>query len=162
MFTYTISKAENRFKQIFKNQYFPSSEDSRHQIKWINAITLGKFDLSASYIAASGRPYLDLSSINNPVDRNNLIVNDYIKNLPAYHRLDVGAYYRFKLAGADSRIGLAIFNITNRTNVKYRQFVFQLPPAQSSPGQNPINTILGSDVSQLDRTINVSFNFSIK
>ncbi len=162
MFTYTISKAENRFKQIFKNQYFPSSEDSRHQIKWINAITLGKFDLSTSYIAASGRPYLDLSSINNPVDRNNLIVNDYIKNLPAYHRLDVGAYYRFRLAGADSRIGLSIFNITNRTNVKYRQFVFQLPPNQGSSGQNPINTILGSDVSQLDRTINVSFNLSIK
>ena len=162
MFTYTISKAENRFKQIFKNQYFPSSEDSRHQIKWINAITLGKFDLSGSYIAASGRPYLDLSSINNPVDRNNLRVNDYIKNLPAYHRLDIGAYYRFRLAGADARIGISIFNVTNRTNVKYRQFVFQLPPAQGSSGQNPINTILGSDVSQLDRTINVSFNLSIK
>lgn len=162
MLTYTLSKTENRFSRIFKNQYFPSSEDSRHQLKWVNTLTLKKIDFSASYIGATGRPYVDLSSVNTPADRNNIIISDYIKNLPAYHRLDLGVHYRFKLFETESRLGVSIFNVTNRTNIKYRQFVFQLPPSSGSTGQNPINTILGSDVSQLDRTINLSFNLSIK
>ena len=47
----------------------------------------------------------------------------------------------------------------NRVNVKYRQFVYQLPPLQNQ--QNPVNTILGSDVAQLERTFNVNFNITI-
>lgn len=161
LFTYTLSKTENRFTEIFKNQYFPSSEDSRHQVKWVNTFSTGIFDFTASYIGASGRPYLDLSSITNPIERINLNVNDYLKNLPDYHRFDIGTYVRFKLAGLDSRIGVSVFNIFNRVNVKYRQFVFQLPQ-QGNPGQNPVNTILGSDISQLDRTFNLSFNATFR
>lgn len=160
MLTYTLSKSDNRFAQLFKNQLFPSSEDSRHQLKWVNTISIGKFDFSGTYIGATGRPYLDLSSIRTPIERANLVVENYIQKLPAYHRFDVGAYFKFKLAGYDSRIGFSVFNLMNRVNVKYRQFVYQLPPLQGQ--QNLVNTILGSDVAQLERTFNVSFNIAIE
>ncbi len=158
LLTYTLSKSENRFKDLFKNQLFPSSEDSRHQLKWVNTISFGKFDFSGTYIGATGRPYLDLSSIRTPIERANLVVDNYIKSLPAYHRIDAGSYYNFKLSGLDARIGFSVFNLLNRVNVKYRQFVYQVPPLQNQ--QNPINTILGSDVAQLERTVNISFNLT--
>ena len=159
MFNLSISKSENRFREIFKNQYFPSSEDSRFQFKWINSITAGKYDFSVNYIAATGRPYLDLSSLSNQIDRRNLNINNYLKKLSSYHRVDIGAGYKFILLKQNARIGFSVFNLTNRNNVKYRQFVYQL---QGGSPQNPINTVLGSDVTQLDRTYNISFNLSIQ
>ena len=159
MLNYTLSKSENRFKEIFKNQFFPSSEDSRHQLKWLNSYSYKDFSLSLHYISASGRPYLDLSVLGNNMDRNNLDISKSIRNLPAYHRVDIGLNYQFKLFSNVAKIGFTVFNVMNRTNVKYKQFVFQLPPTQGS-NANPVNTILGSDVSQLDRTYNISLQIN--
>jgi ferric enterobactin receptor len=163
MLNYTLSKSENRFKEIFNNQFFPSSEDSRHQLKWLNSYSYRDFNFSLHYISASGRPYLDLSALGNNMDRNNLDISKSIRNLPAYHRVDVGVTYQFNLFYNVSKIGFTVFNLFDRTNVKYKQFVFQLPPTQGS-NNNLVNTILGSDVSQLDRTYNISLqiNFSKK
>ena len=157
---YTLSKAENRFKEIFQNQYFPSIEDSRHQFKWINIYRYKAMELSLNYVGATGRPYLDLSVIKTPLDRNELDISTYIKKIDNYHRLDFGFAYNFSWRKNDVKLGVSVFNITNHTNVKYRQFVFSLP-SDNQPN-NPINTVLGSDVSQLDRTFNVSVGFTIK
>ncbi|MBC7885878.1 MAG: TonB-dependent receptor, partial [Saprospiraceae bacterium] len=161
MLNYTLSKSENRFREIFRNQYFPSAEDSRHQLKWINSYKYSRFEFSINYIASSGRPYLDLSALNNLVDRNNLIIGNYIKNLNDYHRIDAGVTYNLEIFHQKAKLGFSVFNLTNHTNVKYRQFVYQVPPPAGS-GLDPVNTILGSDVSQLDRTFNVSFGITLE
>jgi hypothetical protein len=160
MVTYTLSKTENRFKEIFGNQFFPSSDDTRHQLKWVNTVTLSHFEFSLNYVAASGRPYLDLSSLPDSADRTTLNINNYIKNLSAYHRIDIGTSYKFKLYQQQAKLTISVFNLLDRINVKYRQFVYQLPPPPNA-GPNPVNTILGSDISQLNRTLNISFNVSI-
>ncbi|MGB4961016.1 MAG: TonB-dependent receptor [Saprospiraceae bacterium] len=157
MLNYTLSKAENRFAEIFDNQYFPSSEDSRHQIKWVNIYSYRKLDFTLNYVGATGRPYLDLSSLTNQVNRRNLDVTRYIRTLSAYHRWDVGVSYKFKILNTNSTFGFSVFNLTNRVNVKYRQFVYQI----SGGSLNAFNTVLGSDVSQLDRTYNVSWRIQI-
>lgn len=160
MFAYTLSKSENRYTNVFKNQYFPSQEDSRHQVKWVNTYSAGRFDFSANYIGATGRPYLDLSSIQILADRSDINLFNYLRNLPAYHRLDIGTFFKFRLGGMDSRAGVSVYNVFDRVNVKYRQFVFQLPNTPNNQG--PGKTILGSDVAQLGRTVNLSLNFTIK
>ena len=157
MISYSLSKAENRFAEIFRNQYFPSSEDSRHQLKLVNTLRLGKWDLSANYITASGRPYIDLSSLTNTVDRSRIVITDYIKNLDAYHRLDAGFAYNFNWFGIKSKAGISVFNLTNNRNARYRQFVYRLPALNNSPN----NTVLGSEVIQLERTFNFNFSISI-
>lgn len=158
MVTYTISKSENRFRAIFKNQFYPTPEDSRHQFKWINTLSIGKFDVSINYFGATGRPYLDLSDISNVQERENLNILNYIKNLSDYHRLDVGVSFKLQLFRQESQIGFSVFNLTNHTNVKYRQFVYEV----SGVGLNqpPRNSVLGSDVTQLDRTFNLSFSIT--
>jgi ferric enterobactin receptor len=157
MISYSLSKAENKFTEIFRNQYFPSSEDSRHQLKLVNTLRLGKWDFSANYITASGRPYIDLSSLTNTVDRSRIVITDYIKNLDAYHRLDAGLAFNFKWAGIKSKAGISIFNLTNHRNARYRQFVYRLPGINNVPN----NTVLGSEVIQLERTFNFNFTISI-
>jgi hypothetical protein len=160
LLAYTISKAQNKFPELFGNQSFPSAEDSRHQVKWVNTYAFRKLDFSIAYIGASGRPYLDLSSITTSLDRSSLVVSNYIKNLPDYHRFDVGVVYKMHVLGTDIGLGASVFNLFDRVNVKYRQFVYQLPPQPG--GQNVFNTILGSDVAQLERTFNLTLSLSFQ
>jgi len=152
MISYTLSKSENRYEAIFNNQYFPSSEDSRHQFKWVNNYNLKHFDFTINYIGASGRPYLDLSTLTNFKDRNNINITEVTKYLDPYSRVDVGISYRMKLGKLNSKIGFSVFNLTNHVNVRYKQFIFRIPTTN-----NTQNSILGSDVVQLDRTYNLSF-----
>jgi ferric enterobactin receptor len=157
MLTYTLSKADNRFKSIFGNQFFPSSEDSRHQIKWLNSYTWHKFVFSINYVAATGRPYLDLTGLDSRIERSKLKIDQYIKTLSHYHRVDIGINYPFRFFAQGCKIGVSVFNLMNRENVKYLQFIHQLPSASGNQ-----NTILGSEVTQLERTFNLSFAMEIK
>ena len=42
--------------------------------------------------------------------------------LPAYHRLDLAASYRFLIGGSQSIIGTSVFNVYDRKNVWYKEF----------------------------------------
>ena len=160
MLTYTLSKAENRFPEIFSNQYFPSSDDSRHQLKFFNAYSFKKVEFTLTYSGATGRPYLDLSNLDRMIDRRNLNLNKYIQKLSDYHRIDLSASYKMNFKHWHTQIGFTVFNLFDRVNVKYRQFIYQLPPGQGSNSQQ--NTIVGSDISQLERTYNLTFSFGWK
>lgn len=161
MLTYTLSKAENRFADIFSNQYFPTPDDSRHQIKWLNSLTWGKMSFSATYVGATGRPYLDLSSLDRKTDRSKLDINKYIQRLSDYHRLDLGVSYNFKWKRTSFKIGGTVFNVFDRVNVKYRQFIYQLQQGPG-PGNPSQNTVVGADVTQLDRTFNLNFSIQFR
>ncbi len=159
MLTYTLSKSDNRFENVFNAQWFPANEDSRHQIKWVNTVMYRKFEASVSYLGATGRPYVDLSALDKTSDRSKLDPTLYLKRLPDYHRWDVGLSYRLRLFGADVKVSGSVFNLLDRTNVKYRQFFFRLPPPPGS--QNQPLTSIGSDVTQLERTFNLSFQLHL-
>ncbi len=160
LLTYTLSKTENRFPEIFQNQFFPASEDSRHQIKFAHMYAIKRWEISTQYVGATGRPYFDLTGLNTGVLRENLDVNQYISILPAYHRWDIGAAYKTVVRKQAIKIGFSIFNVFDRNNVKFRQFVFQLPPAPGS--NNAKQTVLGNDVEQLGRTLNISIGLDIR
>ena len=119
-----------------------------------------RWEISTQYVGATGRPYFDLTGLNTRVLRENLDVNQYISVLPAYHRWDIGAAYKTMVRKQAIKIGFSIFNVLDRNNVKFRQFVFQLPPAPGS--NNAKQTVLGNDVEQLGRTLNISIGLDIR
>lgn len=160
LLSYTLSKTDNRFSDIFQNQWFPAAEDSRHQFKISQAYTIQKWEFNAQYVGATGRPYLDLSGLNSRELRGNLTIVNYISSLPAYHRWDLGVAFKTKMRKQDVKLGFSVFNVLDRDNLKFRQFVYQLPPA---PGTLvPKQTVLGNDVEQLGRTFNVNVVLDIK
>ncbi|MCB9310901.1 MAG: TonB-dependent receptor plug domain-containing protein [Lewinellaceae bacterium] len=152
LMSYTLSKSDNRFEKLFNNQYFPTSEDTRHQFKWVNTISLHTIDFSLTYIAASGRHFLDFADFKLPKDRTAINPNDYLNQLPSYQRLDVSLFKTFNFRSASAKLGVSIFNLTNRINVKYKQFVHEL----NVPNMPNAVAIFGNDVAQLSRTWNVS------
>ena len=68
--------------------------------------------------------------------------------LPAYHRLDLSARYRFSLGRYDGDVGVSLFNAYDRANVWYRQFQLDTTP--------PVVT----DVNYVGRVLNLSVRFN--
>ena len=127
--SYTWSKSENNFNELNGGDYFPSQYDQRHELKLVNIIEVGNWELSANWIYGSGRPFtpefgeytltlLDGSQVT-LVNYSNINAD----RLPAYHRLDLSVTYNFKIGSNDAQIGGAILNLYGRENVKYRKLV---------------------------------------
>lgn len=181
MVAYTLSKSTNQFKEIGNGIAFPASNDRRHQLKINGNLHLGRFDFFATYNFASGRPYTDLSKVldNNGKIQNNPRLNpgnpmsnmpnnrrevvnplDRLSYLDDYQRFDIGTSICFQL-GETSNLTVegSIFNLFNRKNVKYRQFIFQLPyQLKSAPTSKEL--VVGTELQMLGITPNLNLKFS--
>ncbi|MCO6479618.1 MAG: TonB-dependent receptor [Phaeodactylibacter sp.] len=153
---YTLSKTTQNYREINRNEPFPAQDDRRHQLKWANMIRLGNWELSASYIFASGRPFTDLSRFQQQ-DRREVRIEDFIIYLPDYHRADAEVGYNFNLSGLRARASASVFNLFDHDNIKYRQYIYSLSPGEMGP-QAPQNIVLGNEVKLLGRTLNVGFS----
>ncbi len=125
---YTLSNSLNLFKDLNGGKEFPSRYDQRHEVKIVNMYKVANWDFSLIWIYGTGKPYsspegsysittLDGSTINSVAYSR---INN--KRLPDYHRLDVSSTYNFNLGNTKAKVGLSIFNIYNRKNIKYRRF----------------------------------------
>lgn len=155
--SYTLSKTTHSFPKIDKGNPFPSQDDRRHQAKLVNQYRYKKFDFAATYIFSSGRAYTDLAKIEGLKDRKDLTLENRISYLKDYARLDIAAGYNFAIGSSKARFGASIFNVFNRKNVKYRQYVRSVPNEREN-GQKLVNQITGIEWLMLGITPNISFS----
>lgn len=155
---YTLSKSTQWFEMINGGIPFPSPEDRRHQLKWINQYRHKRWTFSLSYIFSSGQPFTDLSVlVVNPQDRRLVNPNQRISYLDDYHRVDLGCNYNFPISKARGELGFSLFNVFNRNNVKYRQYVYALRPQLNG---NTNIRLIGTELQMLGITPNLSFKIS--
>jgi outer membrane receptor protein involved in Fe transport len=85
---------------------------------------------------------------------------DRLSYLDNYKRFDIGASVNFKLGHATNiAIEASIFNLFNRKNVNYRQFIFQLPyQFKSAPTSKEL--VVGTELQMLGITPNLSLKLS--
>jgi len=152
---YTLSKTTNSFPKIDGGNPFPSLDDRRHQVKLVNQYRYKKFDFSAVYVFSSGRAYTDLTIIGEQKDRRLLALEDRISYLKDYARLDVSAGYSFDLKTTKARVGASVFNVLNRENVKYKQYIRSIPNERND---SSIDQITGFEALMLGFTPNVSLS----
>jgi hypothetical protein len=132
--SYTLAQARNKFL-VYSDDYYPANQDVTHEFKIVLMYKYKRFDFSATWIYATGRPYTAPSGAYN-VTLLDGSTQDFFtvttKNglrLPDYHRADIAINYKL-LAGAngDKRrreigyIGFSIFNLYNRKNVWYKTY----------------------------------------
>lgn len=153
---YTLSKSTQRFEQIYQGLAFPSPNDRRHQLKWINQYQWKKFDFSLAYVFASGRPFTDLSILSDkPPERGETEPQARLSYLEDYHRVDLATTYNFRIGKTNVQANLSFFNLLNHKNVKYRQYIYSFMPANPRTGQMVQNTVQGIELQSLDFTTSV-------
>ncbi len=121
---YTLAEAKRNIAAFSDKPYY-SDQDVRHQLKAVAMYHTGKWDLSAAWIYATGRPYTSVlgtydfklldgtrKTFTNPSDKN-------ANRFPDYHRLDVSATCSIT---QNFSFALSVFNLYNRQNTWYKRF----------------------------------------
>ncbi|WP_422358613.1 TonB-dependent receptor [Reichenbachiella sp.] len=119
--SYTLSKNQNRFSDVNNGDWYASDYDERHELKFVNMVNFKKWELSATWIYGSGRPYsvnTSNSTDSTFFDFGVNVENPNSKRIPAYHKLDLGVSYLQKLHKGQLRLGLNLLNVYNRKNIK--------------------------------------------
>lgn len=125
--SYTYSKANSTFSQINRGATLPSRLDQRNELKFVHIVELPKINFSATFLYGSGKPFYrpELRFIENSrgevINYEILNLNKTVERLPAYHRLDLSAAYKFENDQMRGEFGLSIFNVYNQLNIQNRQ-----------------------------------------
>lgn len=153
---YTLSKVEHSFRAVNRGAYFSAANDRRHQLKLINEYSYKQFTFGLNYIFTSGRVFTDLSKLVNipERDRGRINPNNFQSTLPHYHRFDISMNYKFDKSKFPFSIGIGIFNILDRQNIKYQQQIISM---NTIPGSPSSNVVLGTNSDLLGRTLNLKF-----
>lgn len=132
--SYTLGEVRNHF-DIYSDSYFAANQDVTHEFKVVALFKYKRWDLSATWIFATGRPYTAPSGYYSitTIDGNTLeyftVTSKNSLRLPDYHRADFSVNYKLlkRMAGDENRkeigyIGVSLFNLYNRTNVWYKTY----------------------------------------
>jgi ferric enterobactin receptor len=132
--SYTIGEAMNHF-DAYSDTYYPANQDVRHEFKIIGQYKYKRWDFSANWIFASGRPYTapsgayTITLLDGSTQDFFTVTDKNSVRLPDYHRLDVSGTYKLVLGrrGDNKRreigsISFSLFNLYNHKNIWYKQF----------------------------------------
>jgi len=155
---YSLKTVENKFDLINNGEFFPSLNDQRHELKILQNYQWKNLEFSLGWIYGSGKPYFAPDAYANYID---LPENPTSKRIyhrkPAYHRMDFSVVYKYSLRNKSIDLGLSVFNVYDRKNVKDR--VYQSYDTNDVNGTQTFE--YATDVLLLGRTPNffVRFNF---
>ena len=124
---YTLSEVVHTFPDL-SNIPFYSLNDQRHEFKIVNVLKAGRWDLGATWVYGSGKPYTAPNGIYT-ITLLDGTETEYVsigeKNglrIDPYHRLDLSATYNFNISSGKGEMGLSVFNLYNKTNTWYNEF----------------------------------------
>jgi len=124
---YTLSEVVHTFPDL-SNSPFYSLNDQRHEFKIVNVLKAGRWDLGATWVYGSGKPYTAPNGIYT-ITLLDGTETEYVsigeKNglrIDPYHRLDLSATYNFNISSGKGEMGLSVFNFYNKTNTWYNEF----------------------------------------
>ncbi len=134
-FAYSLGRVDLRFPQLNNGQPYPARHDIRHQINFVNMLSINRWDISANLHFRTGSPYTipDVEQV--PCEE--CTVSDFTHalnfddlnaaRLPNTVRLDVSATYSFGQKNREWKMGLSFYNLLNRRNILDKDFLLETP-----------------------------------
>ena len=153
---YSIGHSVNHFDE-YGSGYFFASNDVPMEVKIVNFFQYKKWDFSATWIYASGKPYTapeggyEVTMVDGSTKGFISVSSKNAERYSSYHRLDIAASYSFKLfRQSPCSISLSVFNLYNRKNIWYIDY------------HVADNNIQANSVNYLGITPNLSFSIRFK
>ena len=132
--SYTLGQVEYTFPDFNDGLAFSASHDRRHEVNLVASYKLGNWNLSASWVYATGKAYTApesqyyLTLLNGESYGYTHVSDKNTYRLPDYHRLDLSATYTFNKKSYSGDIGLSIYNLYDYENVWYREYDLETTP----------------------------------
>ncbi len=137
MASYTYLRANSRYEGFNENGYFRSLGIPNHELGLVYRIQLDRWDLSSTFVLSSGLPYTPVLGTtffeNEFGDQTQVILLGDINSAltPWQHRLNLAAVYTFPFKSGAISVGASLFNVYNRTNVRFVDY-FLIPQEDAS------------------------------
>ncbi len=135
--SYTLGEARNHF-DVYSDTYYPANQDVTHEFKIVGLYKYRRWDFSANWIFATGRPYTapsgaySIALLDGSTRDYFTVTSKNSVRLPDYHRFDISANYKLLLGSPGDRkrreigyISFSVFNLYNRNNIWYKQYTIQ-------------------------------------
>ena len=135
--SYTLGEAKNHF-DVYSDTYYPANQDVTHEFKIVGLYKYKRWDFSASWIFATGRPYTapsgaySITLLDGTTQDYFTVTSKNSLRLPDYHRLDISANYKILMGNRGDRkrreigyVNFSIFNFYNRQNIWYKQYTIE-------------------------------------
>lgn len=155
---YTIAQADKNILLPSGETNFPSNFDVRHEFKLVSIYKLGRWDLGATFLYATGSPFTSIIggyTVRLLDGSEKTFTNPSITNgnrLPDAHRLDMSATYNF----GHGSIGFSVYNVYGQKNVWFKKYQ-TLTDAATNQKYLSI-----TDVNYLGFTPNITFSYKFK
>ncbi len=162
-FAYSLGSVDLQFPELNNGLPYPARHDIRHQLNWVNMLSINRWDVSANLHFRTGSPYSIPEVEQVPCEECSVSDFTYALNfddlnaarLPNTIRLDVSATYSFGRKTRDWKLGLAFYNLLNRQNILDKDFLLETPPFDQPQS--------GFDLQELDRlAAGVAPNFFVQ
>ncbi len=132
--SYTLGEARSKF-DVYSDAYFASSQDVTHEFKAVVLYKYKRWDFSATWVYATGRPYTapsgaySITLLDGSTQDFFTVTSKNGLRLPDYHRCDISVNYKLLRGEKGDKkrreigyIGFSVFNLYNRTNTWYKQY----------------------------------------
>lgn len=160
--SYTLGEAKNHF-DVYSDTYFSANQDVTHEFKIVALYQYKRWDFSATWVYATGRPYTAPSGAysitlldGNTQDFFTVTTKNGLR-LPDYHRADISANFKLltgkrgdKKRREIGHIGFSIFNLYNHINVWYKTYTIES------------GSVLETNVNYTGLTPNVTLSLKIR
>ena len=106
--SYTLGEAKNHF-DVYSDTYFPANQDVTHEFKIVGLYNYRRWDFSANWIFATGRPYTapsgaySITLLDGSSQDYFTVTSKNSLRLPDYHRFDISANYKLLLGSYEDR-----------------------------------------------------------
>jgi hypothetical protein len=123
---------------VYSDTYYPANQDVTHEFKIVGLYKYRRWDFSANWIFATGRPYTapsgaySIALLDGSTRDYFTVTSKNSVRLPDYHRFDISANYKLLLGSPGDRkrreigyISFSVFNLYNRNNIWYKQYTIQ-------------------------------------
>jgi hypothetical protein len=154
--SYTLSEVKHTFADLNYGKPFYASHDQPNEFKGVYSRKIKKWDISATFVYATGKPYTapesqyEITMLDGSKYEYIHVSDKYSLRLPDYHKLDLSVSYNWSGIMADKTLSLSIFNVYNHKNIWYKKYDIQ---------EDEISV---TNVNYLGFTPNVSFTIKFK
>jgi hypothetical protein len=161
---YSFGRSVRYFPTLNNGNPYPSNNDQRHELKIVNMLKIRNWNFALTWIYGSGKPYTQpegqyyVKLLNGEQKLISIPESKNSSRLPAFHSLDMSANYNFRIGQGFGKVGLSIFNIYGRENIKYR--FYRIANEGDTQGANqPVYKVYDIKLMGFTPNIFISFDF---
>jgi hypothetical protein len=135
--SYTVGEAKNHF-DVYSDAYYPANQDVTHEFKIVGLYKYRRWDFSANWIFATGRPYTapsgaySITLLDGSTQDFFTVTSKNSLRLPDYHRFDISANYKLLMGREGDKkrreigyVSFSLFNLYNHKNIWYKQYTIE-------------------------------------